>query len=257
MNLNYLIKKINEIISLEKYHGEYYFEPLKIRFNIATPIMLSYPFIFFDGLIAHIKAKDVLGEYFDLLPQRIPINFVDNLDLPIKRTNINSDYLYHASISIFEDPTPSINIIHRQFSGDLVNQYTQSIKKRNIDLSRGKFKLYQMRMPVNNSKYVDFYCNGDKKELERLCRYVEYIGKKRSIGYGSVLSFEIEKLKEDYSIIKDNKIMRPVPLIFCPMFNIKNQDNIAMMNYKPPYWDKSSSKLCVIPEIGNENGFEE
>jgi len=222
---------------------------MKIIFNLGTPTALSYPWIFFDGLISHILLQDILGSLFDDLPPRVPLDFVDNLFLPIKRTNIQNDFIYHSSVSIFEHPNEfSTMTIHKQFGGSNSEENLKTNLKR-VDIVRGPLKLFQLTYPVNNSKKVWFYVNGDRKKLEELLSYITSLGKKRDIGYGSIVSSKIEMMDSDESLIHEGKIMRTIPIEYCSELKIiPKSDNVALMNYKSPYWNKSNIKLCTIPE---------
>lgn len=230
------------------------FIPLKIKFKLASPVMLSYPWVFFDGLISHIQSRRVLKELFDLLPPRIPLDFVETLFLPIKKNKIllktnEIDYIYHASASEFENPDLiATSTLYKQFGGSNAESCLNS-KIKKIDITRGKFKLYQLSIPINYSKSVTFYANADPKQMQLLCSNITHLGKKRAVGYGSIISYSIEKTDQDFSLIKNTKIMRTIPLEYCNEFKIKpNQENVAIMAYKPPYWDKAKFKLCTIPE---------
>ena len=84
--------------------------------------------------------------------------------------------------------------------------------------------------------------NGNKPEISRLLKSVVYLGKKTAYGYGRVKSIHIERIDRDYSIIKNSKAMRPIPIRM-----VRDAEVKAMLAYKPPYWDKHSVELCAFP----------
>jgi hypothetical protein len=62
--------------------------------------------------------------------------------------------------------------------------------------------------------------------------------------------FEMRKNRgNDYSILKDNVIMRPIPVKDMPANWIKPGTSIQtmMLTYQPPYWDRSKATECVAP----------
>jgi CRISPR type IV-associated protein Csf3 len=250
-NLQQLIQ--NKISAYQ--YPTFYFEPLKITFVLGAPTFLSYPWISFDGLIAHLFSEEVLEEVFRLLPLREPMNFVADLSLPLKKVifcqeNEKTDFIYAASVSQFIDPTAvSTQTLHRTFNTENCVRESLAAKKK-IDIVRGQYKLYSMKLPVQYSPVVNFYCSGDKTMLMKLCSQVQGLGKHRGVGGGNVVSFTIEKVAEDNSIIYKDRVMRALPLAYCKENHISIENRtIAQLAYKPPFWDKSQFKLCVSPEI--------
>jgi CRISPR type IV-associated protein Csf3 len=232
-------------------------EPLKITFVLGSPVFLSYPWISFDGLIAHLLCEEVLGDVFRLLPLREPMDFVSEISLPIKRTffddNGKADFIYVASVSQFMDPTAvSTQTLHRTFNSENCIRQSKTTKKK-VDLVRGPYKLYSMKLPVQYSPICVFYCKGDWSTIERLCSQVQGLGKHRGVGGGNIVSYTIDRyndLTDNFAINHGNRIMRALPLQFCKERGISLENHtIAQLAYKPPYWDKSQFKLCVSPEI--------
>jgi CRISPR type IV-associated protein Csf3 len=248
----------NKISSYQ--YPDYFFEPLKISFILGSGVFLSYPWIAFDGLISHLFAEEILGPVFRLIPLRDPMDFVDNINIPLKKTNFinknnTTDYVYNASISFFSNPEAvSTQTLHRTFNSENCVRQSESEKKK-IDIVRGQYKLYSMKIPVNYSSSCVFYCNGDRKILEILCEQIQGLGKHRAAGGGNVVSYKIESIDEDISIVDRNgKIMRALPVEFCQQHNINVQNKVkAQLSYKPPFWAKMNNCLCIAPEYNNSN----
>lgn len=106
-----------------------------------------------------------------------------------------------------------------------------------------------MVFPYNYSKTVVFYATGDLKYISELLEQVEYLGKKPALGYGQIKGMEIKRVSDDYSLTKNNKTMRPLPVEYIEEnFSIDiNSLELALMSYKTPYWSKRNVTLCVIP----------
>jgi len=228
------------------------YKPLKVVFDMSTPIMLGYPFIHFDGLIEHFLAKEALGEDFYLLPSRKPIDFNASLPEVIKRAYFmkhdKKDYVCHASVSIFQDDEAiSSEIVYKRFDDENIDNL--KTRKKQIRIDSGMFRSYRMVFPYNYSKSVVFYANGDLKYVSELLEQVEYLGKKPALGYGQIRGIEIKENKEDFSLTRNNKTMRPIPLEYInEHFDINTTGlELALMSYKTPYWSKKNVTLCVIP----------
>jgi CRISPR type IV-associated protein Csf3 len=226
------------------------FEPFKLRFHLDSPVMLSYPFLFFDGLIAHIHAQVVLDDIFGLLP-RNPINFIDGLPLPIKKLEWNNDYIYCASTShfLYHDAISTTNIRKKFDDNNAIEHLDMSIHKNTkIDTQRGTTKNYDMRMIINYSPYVDFWVNGDIDAIMELCKFATGLGKKRNVGYGKVRKVELLPCVEDQSVFYKGLYNRPVPIELAKGLSLPEYQKIVNIAYKPPYWDKANVKPCYVPE---------
>ncbi len=222
---------------VKKYNPEGDFVPLKVTFEMTTPIVLSHPWIHFDGLIAHFLLKEILGNEYYLLPGRGPIDFTSVMKLPLLK---NEYGFFHTSVSIFEPKRVFATRIYKRFDDKNIER-TKSKKKR-IYLGSGYFKSFMISLPYIPARKVIFYCNGIETEIERLLKEVPGLGKKVDIGFGEIKSFKIKKIERDHSLVKNGKAMRPIPAEFVESF-----DEIVNMAYKPPYWAKENVTLCVPP----------
>jgi CRISPR type IV-associated protein Csf3 len=106
-----------------------------------------------------------------------------------------------------------------------------------------------MKMVYVPAKTIFFYINGDKNEIKRLMFNVVSLGKKTSYGFGRIKSMSIKTIDKDYSLIKDNKAMRPIPTSM-----LRYAETKMLMAYKPPYWSKNNVDMCAFPNTGVKIG---
>ena len=213
------------------------YEPLEIKISLQSPLSISHPFLHFDGLVAHLLLKKCLSDDYYSLPSKEPIDF--GLRLPIKKTL----ELYHASVSFFDAEIMDIitrSVIYKRFYENPL--LMKKIKNKAVEIGKGMFKNFLISLAVFPIKNLNFYCNADKKIIEDLMQDLTTLGKKTSIGYGFIDKIEIKKIKHDYSIIKNNVCMRPIPISY-----LEHYDEITKLAWKPPYWDKRNVRLCSIP----------
>ena len=214
------------------------YTPLRITFYLISPVCLAYPWIHFDGLLGHLKARAMMGEDYYTLPSKEPLPL--DLDLPLRASKtVNDKFVYHASVSIFDSNLLSTATIYKRFYDSSI---AESLKKTKIDLGRGLFKNYMMRMPYLPAKTCTFYACGDLDEIKSLISNLAGLGKKVDIGFGGIRSFEIAELNQDFSLVMNGKAMRPIPIELCKFVSEK-----MMMAYKGPYWDKRNVVLCAPP----------
>lgn len=222
---------------IKNYNTPRDFQPLKVTFKMASPIMLAHPFIHLDGLILHLLYRDLLGDDYYCLSSKNPIDFSQYVEAPIKQT----EDVYHTSVSFFDTDAKFATTIYKRFCTEYLELL--NTKKRKIARGSGFFRDYMMRMIYIPAKSVHFFVNGNRKEIERLLKSVVYLGKKTAYGFGRVKSIHIERTERDYSMIKDGKAMRPIPMRMLADAEVK-----ALLAYKPPYWDKRNVELCAFPE---------
>ena len=204
---------------------------------MQTPVMLAHPWLSFDGLIAHLMVRERLGLNYYLLPSKEPVDLSHITDkLPFKHT----DGLPHASVAQLDTDVVNTATIYKRF--DEANCHKIDTSMRKIQIDRGHYRAYMMRLPYLPAQKIAFYGNGDVKEVLRLIQYLPGLGKKVAYGYGSIKSVSVEELKEDYSLVKDGVAMRPLPckLGFC-------SDVVMRLAWRSPYWDKRNITECVPP----------
>ena len=216
--------------------------PLQVVMEVIPPIYITSPWLHLDSVLSYLCLRDALGDLFYCMPTEETID-VSLLDLPLKRT---SD-VYHSSVGIYEDNAKLYrDTIYKRFTDKETHKLTRRQQKGRIKTNQGHFKDFMINLPILITDTVTFYCNGDKKELERLLSHLTSIGKKTSIGSGRIRNIIITETNEDYSFFKENHIMRPIPATMdVPVFEgmiFQNQP------YKPPYWDKNNVCMCIVPE---------
>lgn len=218
------------------------YTPLQIVMDVIPPIYIASPWLHLDSILSYLCLRDALGDLFYCMPTEETID-VSLLNLPLKRT---SD-VYHSSVGIYADNVKLYrDTIYKRFTDKETHKLTHRQQKGRIKTNQGHFKDFMINLPIIITDTITFYCNGDKKELERLLSHLTSIGKKTSIGSGRIRNITITETNEDYSFFKENHIMRPIPATMdVPVFEGMI---FQKQPYKPPYWDKNNVCMCIVPE---------
>ena len=218
------------------------YTPLQIVMDVIPPIYIASPWLHLDSILSYLCLRDALGDLFYCMPTEETID-VSLLNLPLKRT---SD-VYHSSVGIYADNVKLYrDTIYKRFTDKETHKLTHRQQKGRIKTNQGHFKDFMINLPIIITDTIIFYCNGDKKELERLLSHLTSIGKKTSIGSGRIRNITITETNEDYSFFKENHIMRPIPATMdIPVFEGMI---FQKQPYKPPYWDKNNVCMCMVPE---------
>jgi len=213
------------------------FRPLRVTFRMETPICLTYPWIHFDGLLAHLVQRRLDSHGYRSLPSKRVVKVVGERILPLRKTA----GIYHASVSFFDGGGEACaTTIYKRFCERHLD--LRRVRKKKIDRTRGHFRDYMIRLVYVPARRVTFYACGDPNEIERLLEALPGLGKKVAIGFGFVRDFRVEEIKEDCSVVKDGRAMRPIPL---PLLDATSE--VVMMAYKPPYWAKEFVAPCAPP----------
>jgi len=208
-------------------------QPLKITFHMRSPVCLSHPWIHFDAILAHLYLRKNYPDYRSLPSKRV----VElDYDLPLKR----SGDVYHASVSFFDVTDYFSTTIYKRFCEKHLD--AKRLRKKKIDRGRGKFKDFMIQLIYIPATRVTFYANGDPDEIQDLLKGMAGLGKKTAIGYGSFRHYEIEEAGRDCSLVMDGKAMRPIPVRM-----LREYDDVAILAYKPPYWDVDGVEECAPP----------
>ena len=218
------------------------YTPLQIVMDVIPPIYIASPWLHLDSILSYLCLRDALGDLFYCMPTEETID-VSLLNLPLKRT---SD-VYHSSVGIYANNVKLYrDTIYKRFTDKETHKLTHRQQKGRIKINQGHFKDFMINLPIIITDTITFYCNGDKKELERLLSHLTSIGKKTSIGGGRIRNITITETNEDYSFFKDNCIMRPIPATMdVPVFEGMI---FQQQPYKPPYWNKNNVCMCIVPE---------
>ena len=237
------------------------FEPLEITFSLGAPVMLSYPWIMFDAMVAHAVLEQQFPEILATLDSRVVAD-LSAMPLPLEKHEFLSlrqnpgfpnemvagiDFFYHASCSRFDvKATGTANIRKRICESDA--SHVTGLKK--VDIVRGKLKAYDMRMVTITAPSCSFFCKGNKDAIVSLLEGITGLGKKRAAGFGRITGVFVSTTGSDTSIVHPGfGVNRPIPVTATKDLDLPGMaDNVALLAYKPPYWDKSTHALCRVPD---------
>ncbi len=113
-----------------------------------------------------------------------------------------------------------------------------------VNTAQGKYKNEFYSIERIGVDCITYYARGNKEIIESLLKKLRFVGKKSSLGWGKVKYISIEEIQKDYSIFKDNKLMRNIPLE--NSFNFKGE-KVRLSRLTHPYWSKVNLKECLVP----------
>lgn len=220
---------------------------LKITFHFSSAVMM-YRFTTIDSILLYV--------FFNNLRREKKIDgYIDT-----------EDYLEEISKFILvknKTISGSVGYITKDDDIDIRLHYcivTKKIDPRNyIDkkgasysngafkTNGGEFKACRFGLEALNLSSVYFYINGDKEKINSLLKDVHIIGKKGSIGYGMVKSYDMENIENDKSFMLNEST--PSKPLACADWNIKTH-KVAFLKQYPPLHSKNNKygKVpCYLP----------
>jgi hypothetical protein len=214
------------------------FRPMEITFSLGSPVMLTYPWVMFDGILALRVAEDVLGEVFNQLPRRLPLDFVDLLPIPLTRlpfirSDGSPDFYYAGSVSRFPLPTMGSRRFVKHPAFDDIG-YCES-PQRKYRINGGEFKPHDKTLICNNSPTVSFWATGDIDKVKYYLADLVGLGKRVPAGNGRIMGVSVKEIPDDLSIEHPQfGLNRPLPV--SPTVN--RAEPVAFLSYKAPYWNE-------------------
>ena len=213
----------------------------KLTFHMQSPIMLGHPWLALDGILAHLINRELRGQDYWTLPSKEPVHAANPQNvMPLFKTRfLGQGDLYHASVAWFDCDEASTATVYKRF--DESRSHLIDTQKAKIDIGRGHFKAYAMRLPYVPARTATFYMRGNLMTALSLLSHLPGLGKKVAYGYGMIRNVSVEETSEDFSLVKDGVAMRPLPLFYA------DSNEKMMLAWKQPYWARENVDACVPP----------
>jgi len=203
---------------------------------MATPICLGWPYIHFDGLLAHLQRRELAGQNYYTLPSKEVVRGGTGGSTPIDQLGP----IWRGSVSFFQPEELHTMMIYKRFHTPYAAEMPW--KRKYIYRGSGPLRDWMIRLPYIPAETVTFYGHGNLQETLRLLSFLPGLGKKTVYGFGAFRSVEVEELQEDRSVVWEGRAMRPIPLSM-----LEHAEETINCACYPPYWDKHSVTECARP----------
>lgn len=219
----------------------------RVRFHLLTPIAFwgqqgPKP-LMFDALLAYARMRSegrakTQDERFVLT----------DFDLPLDREEGPSGRkIWRASAMFAPDGYFAPYYVVR--SGDWRQDMTWVAGGgMEYQCAQGVWRSYQEPYWLLVVPYIDFYCSGDLDGVVKLLEIVDalgHLGSKRHSGLGKIRGIEIDTHAPDWSVWKDGKPTRPVPVEIAPGKDLP----VEAESFAPPYWHPARKGMCYVPPV--------
>ena len=102
------------------------------------------------------------------------------------------------------------------------------------NLQNGPYREYNTPLPLLLCHTMVAWAVGNRNKIKKAIRRVKFLGKKSSLGVGKVIGLEVELAVDDFSLVKNGRAMRWLPMPGAP----------RLVRTQPPYWNLHGRVPC-------------
>ena len=179
----------------------------------------------------------------------------EDLGLPLGRCITGDDWHWTASCAIPVSPAPDPD--PRTFYRVSDARYAHSAATRPLPYthpSKGPHRDIMMAAPVTMCTAVQWHAIGDRARIEQLVRGIMFMGRRRSVGEGRVLSWSVVAVEENrlggWSHVHDGNIVRPCPEQCAQELGIPYR--LGTYEIRPPSWHPDRLQHLAMTEEPEE-----
>lgn len=214
----------------------------KITFLLNSPLAFTDTPTF-DAILSYAYAREVLGDKFLQKLNYEEKEIIDYSGMPIEQNKGG----WFMATKMFWDKKNAVSHVQRwrkrwAAKRDYLTDFQKL--KRKVRVNAGEYKSYDMPLTCITTNQVWFYFRSeDIQEVKILLdKWIYFIGKKRSQGYGEIASWDIEGSDYDFPFG-----CRPIPVEKLEMEEVMQQSEIKIRycSWKPPYWLPENFEHCV------------
>jgi len=210
---------------------------IQVDFRLQAPICLSWSYLHFDGIIAHLASRQYDPIAYRKLDSKVVLR--ESRVEPI----IYSRGIPHASVAILDDGLLTTHRIYKRFESVALFSLKQIKMNRGMKIryGQGYFKSAAIKLATIPARTVTFFARCKLDRVIELLPALPGLGKKTSIGFGMIKSYKITELDEDYSVVRDGIATRQIPIKYLDEYN-----ETYWGTYRPPYWS-TEIEVCASP----------
>lgn len=218
----------------------------RVRFYFFTPAAFwgqqgPRP-LMFDAILAYAKMR--LENWGKTQDERFKL--ID-FDLPLDKEGVPGKEIWRASAMFVPDGYFAPYYVVR--SGDWRQDMTWLTGGAlRYECGQCWQRLYQEPYWLLVAPYIDFYFSGELDgvmELLEVIYTLGHLGSKRHSGLGKITRIEVDTHAPDWSVWKDEKPTRPIPVEMAPGKNLP----MEVEAFAPPYWHPARKTMCYVPPV--------
>lgn len=215
---------------------------LKIKATVLNGLVPSFR-LTFDEILCRLVLNDLFAE--DLYALYCWTDDVYPIPLPLKQ--LGRELKFWSCSQAFYRKREEHDAFMRKFLDTFYEDriaFAGHIPKVAID--HGYYKQRNEKFYYVLTPEVTWYTCGNRGELERLLMDLDSLGALTSRGWGQVGDIQIEETERDYSLVKDGKLMRNVPVPEAHSLFVLLRGDVKVCPYRPPYRSVRNKTSCYV-----------
>jgi len=226
------------------YRDRYKLEPLHVRAYLRTPVIADH-WLPLDGMLLYQAHRDKLGPQAVTIPGDYTCQGVSTLPLGIVHPGRRNWY-YRCSWAQWSHDVEGKDHWNKRFDAQFAHLVDFRGRRGKVVIEQGRYKAYHMPVFYRAALWAEWHCVGDRVEIEYLLSTATNLGKKGSQGWGRVRRWQIEPWPDDWSIWRDDELMRGVP--FEDTREAGRPFDIAHYGIRPSYWKQDNQMMLAMPD---------
>jgi len=220
------------------------FIPLHVRAWLRSPVIADR-WLPLDGVLFYQACRERCGPQIVTTPGTYAVE-LESIRLPMAIEHPGQqNWYYRCSWARWSHEIEGTDHWSKHFNSALADLIDFGKRRGKVIIEQGRYKAYFMPVFYRAALWVEWYCVGDKTEIEYLLSTVTHIGKKGVQGWGRVMHWEIVPCEADWSIWRDGRLMRGVPYEdLTPGIMV----NFANYGIRPSYWRRENQMMLAVPK---------
>lgn len=215
--------------------------PLRVTCTALSPIACD-GHLPLDGLLADLWMRENHPELYWGDTVRVKEDLI-LADIPVERRG-HDEWYYACSFvqTTWHNVPPAY--WHKR---NTIAEQIRYIQKGTVNLAQGATKAYRMPLfQMMPGDTLTWYLVGDAEWIATRLPLLVAIGKKHGTGHGRVANWQVEPAEADYSVVKDDRLMRAVPIGDLP----PGVEYVAAhYGLRPPYWYSPHQMAVALPVV--------
>lgn len=222
------------------------FEPLRVRAWLRTPV-ISDQWLPLDAVLFYQAARDQLPPQIVTIPGGPQNGVSHKIKMPLAMVGYRTPtWYYKCSWAQWpEVVAEGRDHWNKRFDQSLAFLVDFHGRRGAVNTKAGSLKMYHMPVYYRSALWVEWYCVGEREWIARLLSTCTHVGKKAAQGWGRVWRWDVEPLAEDWSVWREGRLMRGVPVE--DVVGNGKPFQLAHYGFRPSYWSRTNQRVVAMP----------
>ncbi len=185
--------------------------------------------------------------YYNASSHMLTNDFI-TAELPFERRGQGDNWYWACSFNAIRPVHEYIMHWHKRFDDHLEKYIDFGGRRGKINVKSDKYKAYRMPLVIQLFDRLEWYAVGDVDAVRDLCAGATTIGKKAAQGLGFVNYWRIEPWPEDWSEVRNGRLMRAIPVELGMPAGVQ-AGRVGQHGIRPAYWMQEHQRVCYVPEV--------